>query len=152
MNAQKMMIMLVVLGAAVLGLMVYTQDRATEESAAEPAAEAQEAAVTQAAQGPVARITEEELADGTGPQLDIDEDRPNDKTAREQRKELRTQNKTKSEILARLSGLAHSKVNHRLNQEVRIRKVSEATERELEARARAAERWLDRLQPGRHPA
>ena len=67
MNAQKMIIMLVALGAAVLGLTVYTQDRATEESAAEPAAEAQEAAVTQAAQGPVARITEEELADGFVP-------------------------------------------------------------------------------------
>jgi hypothetical protein len=67
MNAQKMMIMLVALGAAVLGLTVYTQDRATEESAAEPAVEAQEAAVTQAAQGPVARITEEELADGFVP-------------------------------------------------------------------------------------
>ena len=34
---------------------------------AEPAAEAQEEAVTQAARGPVARITEEELADGFVP-------------------------------------------------------------------------------------
>jgi lysyl-tRNA synthetase class I len=42
-------------------------------------------------------------------------------------------------------------VNHRLNQEVGIRKVSEATERELETRARAADRWIDRLQPTRRP-
>ena len=64
MNAPKMIIMLVALAAAGLGLMKYTQDRAADESAAQPAAEAQEEAVTQAARGPVARITEEELADG----------------------------------------------------------------------------------------
>ena len=51
--------------------------------------------------------------------------------------------------MARLSGLGHAKVNHRLNQEVGIRKIAEATERELEARARAADRWIDRLGPAR---
>jgi lysyl-tRNA synthetase class I len=50
-----------------------------------------------------------------------------------------------------LTGLGHAKVNHRLNQEVGIRKVSEATERELETRARAADRWIARLQPTRRP-
>jgi hypothetical protein len=89
--------------------------------------------------------SEEELADGAGPPLDIDEDRPTGKTARELRKELRAQNQHKAEALARLTGLGHAKVNHRLNQEVGIRKISEATERELEARARAADRWIDRL-------
>ena len=67
MNGQKMIIMLVALAAAGLGLMTYMQDRTTDGSAGEPAAEAQEAAVTQVAQGPVARITEEELADGFVP-------------------------------------------------------------------------------------
>ncbi len=93
--------------------------------------------------------SEEELAGGAGPTLDIDEDQPTGKTAREQRKELRTQNKHKAELLARLSGLGHAKVNHRLNQEVGIRKIGEATERELEARAIAADRWIDRLSPTR---
>ena len=65
------------------------------------------------------------------------------------RKELRTQNQHKAEALARLTGLGHAKVNHRLNQEVGIRKIGEATERELEARARAADRWIERLGPGR---
>ena len=46
-------------------------------------------------------------------------------------------------------GLGHAKVNHRLNQEVGIRKIAEATERELEARLRAADRWLARLEPTR---
>jgi superfamily II DNA or RNA helicase len=94
--------------------------------------------------------SEEELADGAGPPLAIDEDRPTGKTARELRKELRTQNRHKAEALARLTGMGHAKVNHRLNQEVGIRKIAEATERELEARARAADRWMDRLEPARH--
>ena len=89
--------------------------------------------------------SEKELANGAGPQLAIGEERPTGKTAREQRKELRTQNKSKAEALARLSGLTHAKVNHRLNQEVGIRKIAEATERELEARSLAAERWINRL-------
>jgi superfamily II DNA or RNA helicase len=92
--------------------------------------------------------SEEGLADG-GPALAVDEEAPSGKTARELRKELRDQNKHQAEELARLTGLGHAKVNHRLNQEVGIRKVSEATERELEARSRAADRWIDRLQPAR---
>ena len=67
MNAQKMIIMLVVLAVAGLGLMTYMQDRTADGSAGEPAAEAQEAAVTQVPDGPVARITEEEMADGFVP-------------------------------------------------------------------------------------
>jgi len=67
MNAQKMIIMLVALAVAGLGLMTYMQDRTADGSAEEPAAEAQEAAVTQVPDGPVARITEEEMADGFVP-------------------------------------------------------------------------------------
>jgi superfamily II DNA or RNA helicase len=92
---------------------------------------------------------DEELADGDGPAFSVDDEASNGKTARALRKELRDQNKHKAETLARMTGLGHAKVNHRLNQEVGIRKISEATERELEARARAAERWIDRLQPTR---
>jgi len=67
MKVQKLIIALVALAAAGLGLMTYTQDRAADEPAAEPAADAQEAAVTQVPAGPVARITEEEMADGFVP-------------------------------------------------------------------------------------
>jgi superfamily II DNA or RNA helicase len=95
--------------------------------------------------------SEEELADGAGPALPVDDAAPEGKTARQLRKQLRDENKHKTEALARMTGLGHAKVNHRLNQEVGIRKVSEATERELEARGRAAERWLERLQPSRRP-
>ena len=67
MNARKLVIALVALAAAGLGLMNYTQDRAADEPAAELASDAQEEAVTQVPDGPVARITEEELADGFVP-------------------------------------------------------------------------------------
>jgi len=67
MNAQKMIIALVALAAAGLGLMKYAQDGAADKSAAEPAANAQEVAVTQVPEGRMARITEEELADGFVP-------------------------------------------------------------------------------------
>ncbi len=93
--------------------------------------------------------SEEELADGAAPPLLAEAKQPTGKTARELRKELREQNKFKAEALARMTGLGHAKVNHRLNQEVGIRKISEATERELEARARAADRWIGRLEPTR---
>jgi superfamily II DNA or RNA helicase len=96
--------------------------------------------------------SEEELADGAAPPVVVDDEAPDGKTARQLRKELREQNKHKAEALARLTGLGHAKVNHRLNQEVGIRKVSEATGPELEARARAADRWFERLKPARRPS
>ena len=95
--------------------------------------------------------SEEDLADGAGPDLALGDEAPDGKTARELRKELRERNKWKAEELARLSGLGHAKVNHRLNQEVGIRKVSEASDRELEARVRAADRWIERLRPAGPP-
>ncbi len=94
--------------------------------------------------------SEDELAaEAAGPPLTIEAAPPDGKTAREFRKELREQNKFKAEAIARLSGLGHAKVNHRLNQEVGIRKIGEATERELEARLRAADRWIERMSPVR---
>ena len=122
------------------------EDVNVEESAHEQAAVAES---TEEVPLP-ALESEEDLADGVSSPLDIDEDLPTGKTARALRKELRTQNQHMAEALARLTGLGHAKVNHRLNQEVGIRKISEATQRELEARARAAERWISRLEPERH--
>ena len=123
---------------------------------AEEEVEAEEEAHAEAAEAPPveevplpALESEDELAEGVAPALALDDARPADKTARERRKELREQNKFKAEALARLTGLGHAKVNHRLNQEVGIGKIAEATERELEARLRAADRWIERLGPAR---
>ena len=123
---------------------------AEEEVDAEETAHAEAVEAEPTEEVPLPELeSEEELADGAGPPLPVEDDRPTGKTARELRKELREQNKFKAEALARLTGLGHAKVNHRLNQEVGIRKIAEATERELEARVRAAERWMERLQPTR---
>ena len=123
---------------------------AEEDVDAEEAAHAEAVEAEPADDVPLPELeSEEELADGTIPPMLIEEERPTGKTARELRKALRTQNQHKAEALARLTGLGHAKVNHRLNQEVGIAKISEATERELEARERAADRWIARLEPMR---
>jgi superfamily II DNA or RNA helicase len=117
------------------------EDVEREESAHEEAVEAEPME-----QVPLPVLaSEEDLAESAGAPLDLDADRLTGKSARELRKELRTQNQHKAEALARMTGLGHAKVNQRLNQEVGIGKISEATERELETRARAADRWMDRL-------
>jgi hypothetical protein len=67
MNARRLVVVLVAAAAALLGVMTWSQDRAGDGSAAESAPDAQEALVAQEAGGPVARITEEELADGFVP-------------------------------------------------------------------------------------
>lgn len=76
MNAQRLIILLVAIGAAVFGVMNWSQDRSGSEAAEDSAAdsqglqevqEEQEAQVAQPADGPVARITEQELADGYVP-------------------------------------------------------------------------------------
>ncbi len=123
---------------------------AEEDVDAEENSHAHAVQTESAAEVPLPELaSEEDLADHAAPPLAIAEEHPDGKTSRELRKELRTQNQHKAEALARLTGLGHAKVNHRLNQEVGIRKISEATERELEARARAAERWIERLGPSR---
>lgn len=119
------------------------EDVTAEESLHEEAAEAE----------PIGEVplpelaSEEDLAEGAIPPMLIDEERTEGKSSRELRKELRQHNQSKAEALSRITGLGHAKVNHRLNQEVGIRKISEATERELESRVRAADRWLKRLEP-----
>jgi len=67
MNAQRLIILVVAIGAAVFGVMSWSQDRAENGPTAEPASDAQEVLVNQVPEGPVARITEEELADGFVP-------------------------------------------------------------------------------------
>lgn len=67
MNARRLVFVLVAAAAALLGAMTWSQDRAGDGSAAELASDAQEALVAQEAGGPVARITEEEMADGFVP-------------------------------------------------------------------------------------
>ena len=70
MNARRMIIVLVVAAVAGIGAMKWTQDRIRSDAAAEPATDAQEALVAQEADGPVARITEQELADGFVPLIE----------------------------------------------------------------------------------
>jgi superfamily II DNA or RNA helicase len=124
------------------------EDVEVEERAHEKAVEAEPAEEV-----PLPEIeSEEELSERAGTVIGSEEGAPDGKTARQLRKELRDQNKHKTETLAHLTGLGHAKVNHRLNQEVGIGKVSEATDRELEARTRAADRWIERLRPTRRPA
>ena len=67
MSTRKLIIALVALAATMFALVSNWQKRSSEYTAAEPAREAQETSVTQEADGPVARITEEELADGFVP-------------------------------------------------------------------------------------
>jgi hypothetical protein len=126
---------------------------AEEEAAAEESAHADAAEAEALEEVPLPELeSEEALAEsaGAGAPPVVDEDAATSgKSARARRKELRDQNKLEAEALARLTGLGHAKVNHRLNQEVGIRKIGEATERELEARLRAAERWVERLGPTR---
>jgi len=67
MNARRLVFALVAAAAALLGVMTWSQDRVRDGLVAESAPDAQEALVAQKAGGPVARITEEELADGFVP-------------------------------------------------------------------------------------
>ncbi len=67
MNARRLVFVLVAAAAALLGVMTWSQDRAGDGSAVESAPDTQEALVAQEAGGPVARITEEELAEGFVP-------------------------------------------------------------------------------------
>ncbi len=66
--------------------------------------------------------------------------------SRTQRKrELRQANTDRVRMITHLTGLTPEVVNARLNQDSGVRSVGEATLRELDARLRAADRWIDRL-------
>jgi superfamily II DNA or RNA helicase len=66
--------------------------------------------------------------------------------SRTQRKrELRQANTDRVRMLTHLTGLAPEVVNGRLNAEVGLRTIAEATVRDLERRLRHADRWIDRV-------
>ncbi|MDP2469814.1 MAG: DUF1080 domain-containing protein [Candidatus Palauibacterales bacterium] len=72
MSARKLIVFFVALGAAVFGVLGYSQRKS--ETAGGPASAPEEEQVTQDATGPVARITEAELADGFVPLIRESED------------------------------------------------------------------------------
>ncbi len=66
--------------------------------------------------------------------------------SRTQRKrELRQGNADRVRMITHLTGLTPEVINARLNQEAGVTAVGDATIRELEARLRAADRWIDQL-------
>jgi hypothetical protein len=63
-------------------------------------------------------------------------------TRREQKQMLRDQNATVARELVRRTKLTHAQVNAELNRLSGVRRVTEATIRELERRLAAGDRWL----------
>jgi superfamily II DNA or RNA helicase len=63
-------------------------------------------------------------------------------TRREEKRILRDQNATVARELVRRTHLAHAQVNAELNRRSGVRRVTEATIEQLEARLAAADRWL----------
>jgi superfamily II DNA or RNA helicase len=66
-------------------------------------------------------------------------------TRREHKELLRAANAEVAKELARYAGWEHARVNAELNRLAGIRRITEATVEQLEARLRHAERWLARL-------
>ena len=58
---------------------------------------------------------------------------------------LRTSNADRARAIAQLAGMDHANVNGELNRLAGVRRISEATVSQLEARLRHADRWLQRL-------
>ena len=73
-----------------------------------------------------------------------------DVSPRERRRRLRDANAVIVRRLSRDRRLAHAQVNAELNRAVGIRQIGEATLEQLEARHRAAERWLVGLPMSEH--
>jgi superfamily II DNA or RNA helicase len=67
------------------------------------------------------------------------------RTRREQKAFLRNENAEWAREIVRISGLSHAQVNSELNRLSGIRRISEATVEQLEARRRHAEGWARRL-------
>ena len=63
-------------------------------------------------------------------------------TRRDEKQQLRDANARAARELARRTGLTHAEVNAELNRRSGLRRVSEATLAQLEARLGHAERWL----------
>lgn len=66
-------------------------------------------------------------------------------TRRQAKDRLRLANGEAAKDIARVSGLSHAAVNLELNRSVGLRRVTEATEVQLQARLHAARRWQWRL-------
>ncbi len=63
----------------------------------------------------------------------------------EVKSELRTANAELAQHLARVTGLSHREVNARLNREVSVLRIAEASADQLQARLERAEKWLANL-------
>lgn len=63
----------------------------------------------------------------------------------QQRKELRQANADRVQLLVHLTGLSHGEVNAKLNASSSVRSVEQATLKELQARLREADRWLEKV-------
>ena len=70
---------------------------------------------------------------------------PSNMTNRERKKQLRAMNVSRAKQLSRRVGMTHSEVNAELNRRIGIRRVTEATQDQLQRRVRAADAWLRRL-------
>jgi hypothetical protein len=66
-------------------------------------------------------------------------------TRRQTKDVLRAANAAVARELARRTGLTHAQVNARLNREVGLQRIAEATVRQLEERLEHADRWLARV-------
>ena len=66
-------------------------------------------------------------------------------TRRETKDALRLANAAAARDLARRTGLSHAQINAELNRLAGVRRITEATVAQLDARLRHAERWLARL-------
>jgi hypothetical protein len=62
----------------------------------------------------------------------------------QRKRELRQENTDRVRMLTHLTGLTPEVVNARLNQEVGIGSIAEASLAQLERRRRVADRWIDR--------
>ena len=63
----------------------------------------------------------------------------------QQRKDLRQANADRVQLLVHMTGLSHGEVNAKLNASSNVRSVERATLKELQARLREADRWLERV-------
>jgi hypothetical protein len=64
------------------------------------------------------------------------------RSARARRQQLRDRNSDSVDTLVRITRKGHAEINRMLNRRVGLKRISEATERQLEARLREAERWI----------
>jgi superfamily II DNA or RNA helicase len=67
------------------------------------------------------------------------------RTRREHKAHLRNENAEWAREIVRISGLSHAQVNSELNRLSGVKRISEATVEQLQARVRHAEGWLRRL-------